>query len=449
MQSYMNTVYWKLTVLVQQAKIYENATAKCLHFMCSLQGSKLPLVRHETFLCKDKPALGKTKNMHICVAFVVGYELSPTILEEALQGSSAVAIVSSKNREQSFSEVEDVLKLTSWKGPRLPLLIFSDSSNEEEPATLDVAGHKIHLISNLPCTPEVDRWNDISHALIWMAKASPRQPSFTCSTLKQCLSQGFRSFVQEKSERTDTLKGLQLVQQQPYEKAFELVVDALDVSFKSEIAAWHWPPDEFRVGVPVDGWYSIERYDEVFTAVKAMYALFKQKQILHNNSLLSLHAMMNEALEQDVPVVIPDSVAPKYSRILVLNAPEEGQKTSLLRRAANRISWRVPKGMDRREQRDPNASLESQNRSLRAKMSQLEEEVRLEKMQAQKFAAVSLRHDLNDTELSVQSSLDSEVQRDTRSTVLDQTISESIRAEKSLNKSFLSKLKRIGKSLFF
>ena len=350
-------IFWKVSVLSLHRNFTSDPVARYINSCASLDSYSMSSGQQYNELVYQE-----MDNLSICFEFISSAKLEAGHLSGYLEGSSAVIICAAGEQDVSITSLRQELTTLSksWGGPSIPIAVISGEGESE--ALLESGFH----VRILPCHSHQDR-GMLENTLAWIASASPPQPDFTVISLKQSISQGIRSFLQD--EGSNKHRGLQLLGHMAHDRAIELVLQAIDESYKSTAACWRWPPKEFDMGV-INDWYSMAHYKDLVQAVRAMYTEINESGSEYL-SLLSMNALMDRACPSDMNLVIPDSVSGKFSRLFYL------QPSGIFEQKEN---IQAPLHTQNASVEHNSLQARAQNVQLRNKLRALEEELNLERM---------------------------------------------------------------------
>jgi len=351
-------MFWKVSVLSLNDNFRSNTVARYINSCASLDSYSMSSDQHH-----DELVYQEIDNLSVCFDFISSAKLEADHLSSYLEGSSAIIICAAGEQDFSVTSLRQELKTFSktWGGPSIPIAVVSEEVDSE--ALLESGFH----VRIFPCHSHQDR-GMLENTLAWIASASPPQPDFTVISLKQSISQGIRSFLQD--EGSNKPRGLQLLGHMAHDRAIELVLHAIDQSYKSSAACWRWPPKQFDMGM-INDWYSIDHYKDLVQAVRAIYLEINESGSEYL-SLLSMNALMDKASPSDMNLVIPDSVSGKFSRLFYLQSSGTFEQKENIQAPLHAQSASSP----------DHSSLQAraQNVQLRNKLRALEEEMNLERM---------------------------------------------------------------------
>lgn len=279
----------------------------------------------------------------------------------------------------------------------------------------------------------------------WLGQEAPQQPDLIMLSLKESISQGIRSFVRSEPLLSTNAKGLQLAGPRAHDKAFEVLIHALQTAFESIEAKWMWPPPEITLGNALDGWYSSERYESIIDTIRKMYSGLNRFGMQYLSSM-TVRATMDSVIDRDLTIVIPASQNERMSELMHLeNIPSVSRQNSL-----SEENVREPfqtSAVNRPISHNPGES----KGALKRKVASLEEELKLEKL---------LSKELVSNCMDEASPLSRELFRPVRRNAAKKLKQEKAHSgsvhkmeaqvadERLAASSFLSRLKKIGRSFF-
>ena len=377
-------LFWKIAVLSSHESFANDPLARYLHTFAALDGhSTTSLEQNGDIVYQESGSL------HVCMKFVSNWSISTDSLIESFYGSSGVIIVTDASKiailTDSLRRVLSSITTTIWRGPSIPILVISLDSKSE--AFIENGFH-VRIISPQSLQDRAS----MEDALAWVASCSPQQPSFIVTSLKQSISQGLRSFINPHRNESRNRKGLQILSSlTPQEAAIDLVVKAIEASFKSAEASWQWPPGEFDCG-PINHWYDSNKYIRLVNAVRAIFLEIEnqiapaqgayQSSLLINSIIDTCTADLLENNDDDhaLNIIIPHSVSHhgEYNRILELSNQREEDTDDSTRVGRMRRSHHHQHHLEVKHVAKMNHTPNDEN--LRSKLNALEEEVSLEKM---------------------------------------------------------------------